>query len=41
MVNIKFNCEIRPYTTVGADEDLAKLKQDVLLQELELLWVWR
>lgn len=40
MVNKKVISEIRPYTIVGADKDLAKLKEDILLQELELLWVW-
>lgn len=37
MVNTKFNCEIGPNTAMGADKDLAKLKQDLLLQEQELL----
>ena len=31
MVSTKFNSEIRPYTIVGADKNLAKLKQDILL----------
>ena len=40
MVLTEINCEIRPYTIAGADKDLAKLKQDILPQEPELLWVW-
>lgn len=40
MVNKKFVNDIRPYIITGAHKDLAKLKEDTLLQKLELLWVW-